>query len=457
MTRFEIKCIKCGREFAVESRNDDIPSCCAFCGASLKQSRSAPANAASDTGAAAPESGKMRVVTFMNSERIPCCTGRIPEGYSPFAKLEANNSNMDTPILVWACARNKNGREMFCRINRNYFIDKSMMNQSERFMPFDEYVNTNAVSLLETQNIRILKNFPLSEQTQQLIRAELENERAAILSRSNGNMYQAVIQGLYGGGGARLYSAEINGRKKYLVMNAVIIGSEHGGYSPMAQSIMQKRQTSMQQLQMGFGFGMPQVGYGMPGQMMIDTDPDTPFGMHRTDGLDRAAVSWRIDSFAGFLSDQEPSDKEIENFFDFISSLKIHRTVANEIEQIKQQFIAGQMQAQDAAWNAHKKIMNDRNRSWEKQKSIMQSMNDHIDSISQQMRESNDEAFDHRSRLEHERTMGVNTFTNTEGETIEHTINDDRVFQLTNDPDVIVGVNGYMDVPSDWTELEKLK
>ena len=52
--------------------------------------------------------------------------------------------------------------------------------------------------------------------------------------------------------------------------------------------------------------------------------------------------------------------------------------------------------------------------------------------------------------------MGVNTYTRTDGTTVEADVRYDRVFQHENDPNLLLGAPNTADVPFNWTELERL-
>ncbi len=462
MAKIDIKCSDCGKRIRLETEENEKLRYCPFCAAAIRNEAEDKAQAEKDAAAAAghrePQERIMRNVTFFTKDRQPCCMGRIPSDYSPFGRLESYIENSDSPIVVWAAAKNNNGREMFCRIQKNFYYEKNGMGCSEPFLPFDEYLDSNAVNLLETDNIRLVKSFSLPKKDVQEMREILSRESQQLKARSQGDLFQIVIQGIYGGGGAKLYCAEKNGKKTYLVLNAVIIGYEFGNYSPMSRQLIERKMMSNQRVQMmGFNVNVPLTPAEMNALLPIDTNPEIPFSQHRLDGLDNACVNWRIHSFAGFLSPEMPGNQDVQEFFEFINSLRVHKQIVEKVSQFQQQYLSKQIETQNTIYNISKQMLHDSQQSWERQKQTMQSLNDHRNKISAELQQSANEDFDNRSRREHESIMGVNTFEKKDGTRVEYSTSYDRVFQSDKDPDVTVGVNGFMDVPPDWTELDKLK
>ena len=455
MTKYNIVCSKCRKKIILEADESDNPGFCPFCAGTVFYRLPDNNNSSSDV-----DNTVMKNVTFMTSDGQPCGLGRIPGNYSPSGRIEPYMENADSPLLVWAAAVSPSGSRMFCRTNKCFFFPKSSINEENRFLELQEYLESNAVHLLGTKNIRLVKNFMLPEKDQQILHQDIEKDIKTVESQNRGDMNQIVIQSVYGGGGAKLYCAQTNGKTKYLLLNAVIHGIEYGRYSPMQKQLLQRSIASQQRLQM-MGFAPPPNPYQDQinnAFLPIDTDPQTSFGMHRTDGLENAFLAWRVKSFAGFITEKEPTEKEISNFFEFVSSVKPHRNITEKIEQIQKKFLAQRMEEENIAFNAVQQMVKDNQRSWDRQRETIQSLKDTTDQISAQMRESAAADFDHRSRLEHESIMGVNTFGTKDGSTVEHSIKYDRVFQSDRDPDITVGVSDYYgDVPIDWTELEKLK
>lgn len=456
MTKFRTVCSKCNKKIILEADESENPGFCPFCAGAIIYNN--PQSSVKFTAPA--ENAVMKNVTFSTSDGQPCCLGRIPGNYTPSGRIEPYTENPDSPLLVWAAAADPSGRKIFCRPMKCFFFPKAAINEENRFLDLQEYLESNAVSLLGTDNIRLVKNFQLSEINQQKLRADIDEDIKNVESQNNGNMNQTVIQSVYGGGGAKLYCAQTDGKTKYLLLNAFIHGIEYGSYSPMSRQLLQRSIASQQKLQM-MGFTPPPNPYQNQinnAFLPIDTNPQTSFAMHRTDGLDNAYISWKISSFAGFITDREPSEKEISDFFEFISSIKLHRNVTDKIEQIQKRFLAHKMEEQNIAYNAVQQMARDNQRSWERQRDTIQSLNETRDRISSEMHESANADFDHRSRLQHESMMGVNTYGTTNGSTVEHSVNYDRVFQSDREQDITIGVSGYFgEAPIDWTELNKLK
>ena len=115
------------------------------------------------------------------------------------------------------------------------------------------------------------------------------------------------------------------------------------------------------------------------------------------------------------------------------------------------------MQDEQQAANIMGQMVRDQQRSFDRRNAIMQDLNNHRDNLFQQRMAADNAAFDRRSRLQHEAIMGVNTYTRTDGTTVEADVRFDRVFQRDHDPTQLIGAPNTADVPFGWTELEKLK
>lgn len=478
MTQLQISCKSCGKSIRMEVDLNNMPRFCPFCANAFNnEMQETPAQQTSESTAPSPAPQKqpspaptppkqpsdkkqMKNVVFCNKNKYPCCVGDIPEGYSPSGRLENFPDNADTPILVWASANDNTGRQMFCRYAKNHFYPKAAMPPNTRFMPFDEYLDNYAIQLLGKNQLRLCKRYPLSAKEEQSIRNALDQDSQLVKSKSRGDMLQIVIQGLYGGGGAKLYSAVRNGKTQYLLLYALIYGMEQGSYSPMTRAMYAKNMQNLQQMQMmtGRSFVLPPDPAMQNAMAPIDVNPSVPFGQHSTAGLNEAVLFWRIAPFGGFLSPEMPTETEYKQFLHFVHSISIHRLVQNQINEFQRSYMQRTIQDQNTAFQIGQQMIRDRQKSWDRQQGIMRDLNDHRDRISAEMRESANADFDHRSRLQHESMMGVNTFGRTDGSTVEYSVNADRVFQHNNDPDLTVGVSGTVDPPPmDWTELEKLK
>lgn len=456
MTKYNIICSKCKKRIILEADDSERPCFCPFCACAVSYERINNSVNSDYTD----ENVNMKNVTFVTADGQPCALGRIPGNYSPTGRIEPYMENADSPLLIWAAASGPSGRRLFCRPLKCFYYPKAAITEENRFLDLQEYLDSNAVSLLGTNNIQLIKKFQLPEKDQQILRAEIDKDIENVEAQCRGDLNQTVIQSVYGGGGAKLYCTKTNGKTRYLLLNAVIHGIEYGSYSPMSRQLLQRSIASQQRVQM-MGFNPPTNPYQNQinnAFLPVDTNPKTPFGMHRTDGLDNAYLAWNITSFAGFLTDKKPTEKEISDFFEFVYSIKLHRNVTEKIEQIQKRFLAQKMEEENIAFNAVQQMAKDNQRSWDRQRDTIQSLNETRDRISAEMRESANADFEHRSRLQHESMMGVNTFGTTDGSTVEHSINYDRVFQSDSQPDITVGVSGYYgEAPLDWTELEKLK
>lgn len=400
---------------------------------------------------------------FMDSANTHCCDGWVPNGYKTSVKVDGKSGNADFPIIVWAYAKNDSGKEMFKRIIQPYSVSKSNMTEENRFREFEEYLDTNAVALLKTDKIRLIRTFPISRAEEENLRNRLRSKREQLEKLSHGDMLQFVVQSLYAGEGGRLYEADVNGEKRYALLYTLIMGSEYGTYSPMSNQMQARNQQLLNNI-----MGMVNRGYGggyfpnfqQPQQMntnvQIDTDPNTPFGRHRADGLSTAVAEWQIISYSGFLSPTMPTEQEIEDFFRFLNTVRISDSLNARIEQVQCAIISQNMQTQQAIFNANQNMLRNQQASFERSQAAIRSLNDTRDSIMQQRIASDNARFDRSVRRNHEMIMGVNTYTRTDGVNIEVPVTADRVFQNTNDPSQIVGASAAADVPYGWTELHKL-
>ncbi len=393
---------------------------------------------------------------FFSSEKEKIFTGWLPESFTGYAKYEPSFQTPDFPLLLWAFAKNGSGSEYFCRKEKIRSINKLDPNAENPFRLFDAYLDENAAALLGTKALRLVKRVPAFQESQQKLYDILMKRKQQIESRSQGNFIQYVVQGEYGAEGGKLYEAEIGGRKKYLLLYTVMIADEYGAFSP---SLLQSQARTNQMLQsmrtMGRlpFFQMPQQ-QGMP---VIDTDPNTQFGCHRTDGFTTNMITWLIPAFAGFLSDSLPDKEAVCDFYKFLNSLKVAPETEQQINRLREQIMVRQMADQQQAANIMQQMVRDQQRSFDRRSEIMRDLNEHRDNLFQQRIAADNAAFDRRSRLQHESIMGVNTYTRTDGTNIEADVRFDRVFQRENDPTQLIGAPNTADVPFGWTELEKLK
>ena len=485
-TRF---CIYCGRKFEYDENRP--PRFCLYCGKQMiLPEQNAPAHddsAHDDSEHDAPEQnahepdsepvqpaadlrdnrsgGAFRPeditvpesnAEFLSSAGERILTGWLPDGFSGSAKAEQSFQTPDFPFLLWAYAKNASGASYFCRKERIYSINKLIPNTENPFRPFDAYLDENAASVLGTNRIRLLKRIPASAESEKKLYETLVKHRQQIESQSRGNFIQYAVQGEYGAEGGKLYEAETAGRKSYLFLYTVMVADEFGSFSPMLLQSQARTNQMLMNFQMRGRvpfFNMP-VQQGMPA---IDTNPNVPFGSHRTDGMTTAMIVWLIPVLAGFQSDTLPTEAELRDFYRFIRSLKTAPETERLIGQVKEQLILRKMADEQQAANIMGQMVRDQQRSFDRRSAIMQDLNDHRDAIFQQRIAADNAAFDRRSRLQHEAIMGVDTYIRTDGTTVEADTRFDRVFQRDNDPTLLLGAPMTADVPFGWTELEKLK
>ncbi len=472
-------CIYCGKQFRYDEAKP--PKFCLYCGREVilperENPEPAPAERPEQTvhtaqtdaelpdGAliefehgetAAPQSNAELYSTA--GERI--FIGWLPEGFSGSAKAEPSYQTPDYPVLLWAYAKNESGASYFCRKERIYCINKMAPGTDNPFRLFDDYLDENAAAVLGTDRLRLLKRIPAFPETERQIREILMKRRTQLESQSQGNLIQYVVQGEYGAEGGKLYEAELGGRKRYLLLHTGMIADEYGTYSPMLLQSQARTNQMLQNLR-GMGrmpfFGMPNMAV-QQGMLPIDTDPNVPFGSHRTDGLNTGTIVWLIPFLAGFQSDSLPSRAQIVDFYRFVNSLKLAPETEKQIAQLREQLMLRKMQDEQQAANIMSQMVQDQQRSFDRRSAIMRDLSDHRDAMFQQRLAADNAAFDRRSRLQHEAIMGVNTYTRTDGTEVEADVRFDRVFQRENDPTQLIGAPVTADVPFGWTELEKMK
>ncbi len=378
-------------------------------------------------------------------------TGWLPQGFKGSAKHEPAGNDPDTPLILWSFAKNGAGQEMFCRGRKNYRINKLDPASQGAFKGFDDYLDENAAAILGTNRIRVIKRVPALKETTAEMQRYLAERRAGIEAMSRGQGMQYVVQGQYGANAGKLYEADTARGKRYLLLNVSMLADEYCSYSPLLLSSQQRSAQMMSRMGMGFGIPMQQAA------PFIDTDPNTPFGCHAARGVTSAEIVWNIYSLGCFMSDLLPTRNELRDFYRFINSLHLDSSFAQMMEQLSQQIAYNIMLDQQQAQQIMGQMISDQQRSHDRQRDIMNSLNEHRDRVSQEMYAARNADFDHRSRLQHESMMGVNSYDRTDGRRVEADVSVDRVFQHINDPDRLASAGMTADVPFDWTELEKLK
>ena len=401
-------------------------------------------------------------VKFCTEKNEYCCDGWIPEGYKPFARLETGG-NPDVPLIVWAFAKNNSGKQMFNRFKQAYSLSKSKVNEENRFREYDEYLDSNAAAILKSNTLRLVKRFPISDREEEDLRNTLIKKREMYNVFYNNDFTKCVIQSLYAGKGGKLYEAEVGGEKKYVLLHTTILACEFGTYSPLNNRLQQRNDQLLNNIRnMASGRSS---GYFMQEsftqqrntQPQIDTDPNTPIGRHRTDGLTTAVISWEILNFSGFISPTMPTEREINDFFRFLSSSRVCVPLTNAIEQYQCQLVNQHIKNQQAITSSIQQATRSQQASFERSQAAIKSLSEYSSALTQQRIASDNARFDRSVRRNHEAIMGVNTYTRTDGMNVEVPVTADRVFQNNNDPNLLIGANLADDVPFGWTELQKLQ
>lgn len=400
---------------------------------------------------------------FKDSKNVNILNGWLPDGYVTKAEVEANKDDMDCPLAMWARAKKADGTEMFCRRYKRIKIDKQK--EPGKFLGYEQYLDKQAAAMLETDNIRLIMRVPaddgeLEEMRQKLIKHKHDMEKLPM------GVTRFVVQGEYGAIGGKLYEADVNGRKRYLFLHSYMLADEHGMYSEVINSM--RRSTGGGFMGMGSmgGFGgmggLGGVGglfgqQAQPAEPVIDTDPNTPFGMHRTDGLISNTIYWNIVSFGGLLSDTRPQRSDITDYLRFSHSLSVHPDLQAMIQQFQQQMVSQKMMSQQMLANSMQQAARQRQQEMDRHNAYMSGIRRDMDNIQQQMINSSNEHFDRSVRQSHEMVMGVNTYERTDGTNFEADVRYDRVFQRDNDPSLLVGTSSdSVEAPIGWTELHRL-
>ena len=402
---------------------------------------------------------------FYDKEKMPVCVSWLPEGYIPYvAEVEADHQNKDMPLIIWLTSADNQGRRMFSRVFRKYKFDKSKITANERFVEYDEYLDTNAASILKTTDIRLVRRFWLNDH-------ELDEMRNRLIiirdfyNKISTNDIEYIIQGLYGASGAKLYEAEINGEKRYLLLTVRMFASEYGIVNKLLQNTQKSYQDMLNSMN---GFNRNSGGYFggvQPYQQPVqqpasfDTNPDTPFGQHRTDGFTSSYIIWDIHNFSGMESPVEPNEDEARDFLSFVKSTDYHPKLVQAIEQTQQMMIMNQMQSNQMIMNGFQQQLRTQQQCFDRSFNAMKSVSDMNFDMTQHRVAADNAAFDRQARRNHESVMGVNTYQRTDGTNVEISVGADRVFQSSNDPSTVIGISGAGPdtVPFGWTELEKLK
>lgn len=392
--------------------------------------------------------------TFCDSNNEPICTGWLPAGYVPSANLDHDFDNMDMPFIVWAKAKNNRGQEWFNRLMRRYMFPKNKITPQNRFMEYDEYLDTNAITILGTNNVRLVRRYPLENDEFEELKNSIREARDSF-ARFSTNEQMYIVQSSYGGSGAKLYEAVVGGQKKYLVLTAKIIASEYGTFNKMLHQL----QMGNQQMLFGGLFGNNSYNRQPPQQIWFDTDPNTPFGQHRSDNLTTSMLLWKIYNFAGFMSPYEPSEDEIRDFLGFTKSFELHDHFKNFVGKIQNQLVANQIQANQMLVNSMQQTARVQRESFDRSFNAIKSVSDMNYQMTEHRMNVDNAAFERSVRGTHEAVMGVNTYQRTDGSTVEASVMYDHVYQRTNDPMTTVGIQGAApdNVPFGWTELNKLR
>ncbi len=414
------------------------------------------------------EKKKTPDTVFYDKSEMPVCVSWLPEGFTPYVtEIEPDHDNQDMPLIIWLSASDGHDRKLFSRVFRKYKFDKTKLTADNHFAEYDEYLDTNAVAILKTRNIRLVRRFCLNDEEMDELRNRLINIRD-FYNKISSNDIEYIIQGLYGASGAKLYEADINGQKRYLLLTVRMFASEYGIVNKILQNTMSGYQdmiNSMQNLNRSSGgyFGGYQQyqPYQQPVRQPVsyDTDPDTPFGRHRTDGFTSSYIIWDIHDFSGMETPEEPTEDEVRDFLSFVKSTDYHPKLVQAIEQTQQMMIMNQMQANQMMMNGFQQQMRMQQQSFDRSFNAMKSVSDMSFDMTQQRIAADNARFDRSVQMNHEAIMGVNTYQRTDGTNVEFSVGADRVFQKTNDPSTVVGISGEGPdiVPSGWTELTKLK
>ncbi len=404
---------------------------------------------------------------FYDKENVPVCNGWLPRGYKPgVSEVEIDRENLHNMPPIWLVAANDERKRLFNRVFRKYKFDKSKITSDNRFMDYDEYLDTNAVSILKTRNIRLVRRYCLTDNELEELREELRKVRDSFDQHREIKDIQHIVQQVYGASGAKLYEADINGEKRYLLLTVKMLASEYGeinyilrrsrvSYQQALQSMQSWRRTSPFQSFQPY----PQNQQYQAQPVSYDTDPNTPFGQHKTDGFDSARIIWDIHNFSGLESPVEPNEDEVRDFLSFTKSVEYHPQLIKMFEQTQQQMLMNQMQANQMIMNGFQQSMRMQQQGFERSFNAMKSVSDMSFDMTAQRVAADNAAFDRQVQMNHEAIMGVNTYQRTDGTNVEVSTRADRVFQSTNDPSTVVGVEGAgpTNVPFGWTELTKLK
>lgn len=248
------------------------------------------------------------------------------------------------------------------------------------------------------------------------------------------------------------------------MLTVKMVASEYGIVNKLLQNSINGYQdiiNSMNGFNSNYGF----FGGYQPYQQQVkqpvsyDTSPNTPFGQHRTDGFTSSEIIWKLHNFSGLETPVQPSEDEVRDFLSFTKSTEYHPQLIQMVEQTQQQMVMNQMQANQMMMNSFQQGMRMQQQGFERSFNAMKSVSDMSFDMTAQRVAADNAAFDRQVRMNHEAIMGVNTYQRTDGTNVEVSTMADRVFQSTNNPASVIGVEGAgpTNVPFGWTELEKLK
>lgn len=296
------------------------------------------------------------VITFANGEisappsNVNICTdqgehvltGWLPDGFTALASVEQCPDDPDSPLTIYAKAINKQGKEFLWRSHKGYYIDR-LHDKENPFQSFDEYLDDTARTILQSNTIQLLKRVQPYEEARANLQKILNQKKQSLESLSDGTYNVYVVQGQYAEDGGKLYESNEDGQSKYLLLQITMLATEYGSYSPILAHGSQNIANIIHAFQSMISNSSYHTQRQEPSKPTIDTNPNTPIGMHSTQGLSKATLEWHLFGFSSFISNTLPTLEEIIEFYRFINSLKITQSVQQSIYEIQENLVNDRM------------------------------------------------------------------------------------------------------------------
>ena len=474
------RCPSCNANLKITE--DDSFAVCPYCGTRISIERSEPEQNGPN---------QMNNQLFVeDGTGTPLLTAITPDGWVKGAHIDNHFQSLGHPFTVWANAVSPkrdsqllfNSGEQFHQIKSGQMewhqegvMDQRSRTPMRKFIDPAQYLDQIAPSLTQGQPFQVM-------QTGRLPRAYLDNiplavrnyvneANQAFLSQSTGDS-SVLIQNAIVDGTIRLYSYNLQGEQRILVLGAEIRALEYSITNASnkaladAVTLLFDRKKSANNgkslLNQFLDYGKNGGAYGAA-QREIDQSADIiaspngnlrPFGQGQCAGALASYIDWEVCGVYAMMV-PAPLTKEMGAAYDvFVHSIELdpyvkarmlNKTteIGNQMKaQVQQDFTNWQRThaAQTAAFDQYQQAYRTRS-----------SVSDSIRSSYQNRSDAQDRA---RQKFS-EATRGVNSYVRPDGSTTEFSSSADRVFMKNSDPSTMRSAGWSDDVPYGWSELKK--